>query len=134
MDAESESTKPDVNDHTMDVVEEDLNIEKRDVERGRVRIHSRVEEIPYEEQVDVREDVVSVERIPMDIELDTPPEPRQEGDVTVLPVIEEVVVVTKRYRLVEEIRISKRSETHTETVRTSLKRQDVDITADGEIE
>ena len=127
------SNNEDRDGHTFDVVQEEVKIRKHAVERGRVRIHTRVEEVPYEETVEVREDVISIERVPVGIELDSPPEPRQEGDVTILPVIEEVIVVSKRYRVVEEIRIARHREIHEEIVGTTIKQQQVDIETEGDV-
>jgi stress response protein YsnF len=49
---------------TIPVVEEDLAIGKHEVERGHVRIYSRVTEQPVEEAVRLREEKVTVERRP----------------------------------------------------------------------
>jgi hypothetical protein len=46
-----------------------------------------------------------VERVPVNRLIDTEPQTRQEGDVTVIPIVEEVLVVEKRLLLKEEIRI-----------------------------
>ena len=51
---------------TIPVVEEDISIGKREVERGHVRIYSRVTERPVEESVRLREEKVTVERRPVD--------------------------------------------------------------------
>src|SRR5919201_2248438 len=51
---------------TIPVVEEDIDIGKREVERGHVRIYSRVKEQPVEESVRLREEKVTVERRPAD--------------------------------------------------------------------
>lgn len=51
---------------------------------------------------------VDIERIPVNRIIDGPMHPRQEGDVTVVPVIEEVVTVQKRLLLREEVRITRR--------------------------
>ncbi len=48
------------------VVEEELQVGKREVERGGVRVESRVSERPVEEQVHLREEHVHVERRPVD--------------------------------------------------------------------
>ncbi|AIE84109.1 DUF2382 domain-containing protein [Fimbriimonas ginsengisoli] len=50
---------------------------------------------------------VEIERVPMDEILDTAPEVRQEGDVTIIPVVEEFLVVQRKLRLKEEIRVTK---------------------------
>jgi stress response protein YsnF len=49
---------------------------------------------------------------------------RQEGDTTVIPVVEEVVVVEKRLRLVEAVRISKRQAIRHEPQSITLRRQE----------
>jgi len=51
---------------------------------------------------------VNVERIPVNRFVETPMEVRQEGDVTIIPVIEEVVTMQKRLMLKEEVRITRR--------------------------
>ena len=48
------------------MVEEDISISTREVERGHVRIYSRVTEHPVEEAVRLREEKVTVERRPVD--------------------------------------------------------------------
>ena len=50
-------------------------------------------------------DDVSVERVPVNRIVDSPPETRQEGEITIIPVIEEVITVEKRLLLREEVRI-----------------------------
>ncbi len=58
-------------------------------------------------------DDVSVERVPVNRIVDAVPETRQEGDVTIIPVIEEVITVEKRLLLREEVRIRRsRTEVH----------------------
>ena len=47
------------------MAEEELHVGKRDVNRGRVRIHSHVVEKPVEEQVTLRHETVDVERRPV---------------------------------------------------------------------
>jgi hypothetical protein len=56
---------------------------------------------------------VSVERVPVNRIVDALPETRQEGEITVIPVIEEVITVEKRLLLREEVRIRRsRTEVH----------------------
>lgn len=51
---------------------------------------------------------VEVERIPMNRFIDGPVETRQEGDLTIVPVVEEVLEVRKRLLLKEEVHIRRR--------------------------
>ena len=117
---------------TVPVVEEDIAIGKREVERGHVRIASQVTEQPVEESVRLREEKVTVERRPAD-------RPATEADFAAAgkDVIEmtekaEEPVVTKRVRVVEEVVVHKDVTEHTETVRGTERRTDVDVQREPE--
>ena len=53
---------------------------------------------------------VDVKRIAVNRVVDTKPETRHDGDTIVVPVVEEIVVVTRRYRIVEELHVRRHSE------------------------
>ena len=92
---------------------EQLDVRMRRVETGRVRVTKRVE--THEEQVDLPtvRDTVTVERVPIEQFVHAVPAVRHEGDVTIIPVIEEVLVVEKRLMLLEEVRLTvRRTVTH----------------------
>ena len=95
------------------IVAEELSVGKRSVVTGGVRLTKRVSE--REETVDeplLRTDV-HVERISINQMVAEAPQPRYEGDVYVVPVLEEVLIVEKRLMLKEEIRIQRtQTETH----------------------
>lgn len=99
-----------------------------EVDRGRVLIDKTVELVPHEAQVEVGNDRVDVDRVAVDVEVDTPPEIRQEGETLIVPVVEEVLVVTKRYRIIEEVRVTKHRDITTETFHEDLKRERVTVT------
>ncbi len=95
------------------VIQEQATIKKRVVETGKVRISKRVRE--YEEMVDVPhfQEEVKVERVPVDQFVEEAPAVRTEGDVTIVPVLEERYVLEKKLVLVEELHIRKeRKESH----------------------
>ena len=75
----------------------------------------------------VATETVEVERVPLDRWVEGPVPVRQEGDTTIITLLEEVVVVEKRLRATEEVRITKRQEVerHAETV--SLRREEAVI-------
>ena len=54
------------NDDVVQVAEEELQVGKRDVGRGSVRVRSYVTERPVEEQVELRQERVTIERRPVD--------------------------------------------------------------------
>jgi uncharacterized protein (TIGR02271 family) len=109
------------------VVEEQLQVGKREVERGGVRVETRVTETPVEEQVNLREEHVHVERRPVDYTFHgSEMEAFKEAQVEIREAYEEMVV-NKKTRVVEEVVVGKDVEQHTETVRETLRRTDVDI-------
>lgn len=112
---------------TLPVHAEVLEPHVHDVPQGRVLIHKRVETQPVEEEIELEHEVVDVERVPIGEDIPEIPPVRQEGDTTVVPVVEEILVVEKRLRLVEEVRITKRSQVVTETIRDELRRETIDI-------
>jgi uncharacterized protein (TIGR02271 family) len=112
---------------TIPVVEEELTVGKREVERGRVRIHTYIEERPVAEEVHLRQERVHVERHPVD-------RPATEADLAGLrnETIEltetaEEAVVNRRARVVEEVTVHTNVEDHTETVQETVRRTHVDV-------
>lgn len=89
------------------LIEEHLVTGKRRIETGRVRVRTVVDE----EQQIVRErlsrDNVEVERVTMDVEVDEVPPVREEDGVTIVPVVREMLVVTKKLILTEEVRLKR---------------------------
>ena len=109
------------------VVREQVHVTRREVERGGVRVHKRVEEREeVVEQPTYREEV-TVERVTLGQPIADVVAPRQEGDTLIIPVLEEMLVVEKRLVLKEEIRITKRRITETEQARVLLREEHVDI-------
>jgi uncharacterized protein (TIGR02271 family) len=120
---------------TFEVVEEEVNVGKRQVERGGVRVHTRVEEVPVEEQVQLREERVNVQRRPVDRPASAADiQSFKEGTFEVTATAEEPVV-EKRARVVEEVVIDKDVQERTQTVRDTVRRKDVEVeqvdTGDG---
>ena len=99
------------------MVEEDISVSKREVERGHVRIYSRVTEHPVEEAVRLREEKVTVERRPVDRPATEADFAAAGKDVIEMTETTEEPVVSKRARVVEEVVIQKEVTEHTETVR-----------------
>lgn len=90
---------------TVPVAREELEVGKRAVETARVRIRKlvRSREATVDERL-LREEV-DVQRVPVNRVIDAPVEPHYEGDVLVVPVMEERLVVEKRLVLAEELRV-----------------------------
>jgi stress response protein YsnF len=103
------------------VVREEVQVEKQVVDTGRgVRIHKTVAEHPCHIDERLLRDDVEVSHVPVDriVPLDAAPATRYEGDTLVVPILEEVLVVERRVRIKEELRITRtrREERHAETV------------------
>jgi len=90
------------------VVEERPVVRKRRRVTGAVRVRTKVREDTEVVDRPVTVEEVEVERVPVDRWVDQPAEVREEGEVTVIPVHAEVLVVEKRLKLVEEIRVRRR--------------------------
>src|SRR3954470_8398789 len=90
-----------VEEMVVPVVEETAVVYKERVVTEKVRLHKRVHEDQEVLDIPVQAEAIEVERVPVDRWIDGPAAVRHEGDTTVYPVVEEVLVVEKRLRLVE---------------------------------
>ena len=109
------------------IVEEELRVGKREVEKGGVRIHTYMEEKPVQEKVEVREENVYVERRPVDRAVDPSTiDAFQERTYEVRERAEQVVT-EKQAHVVEEVVVGKKVDTHTETVTDTVRRTRVDV-------
>jgi uncharacterized protein (TIGR02271 family) len=121
----------DDSDRVIPVVEEEIDVSKRQVEKGGVRVTSHIEERPVEEQVNLREERVHVERRPVDRPVtDADASAFQETSFEMRETAEEPVV-RKRARVVEEVIIDRDVTERTETVRDTVRRTDVDVEQTG---
>jgi uncharacterized protein (TIGR02271 family) len=109
------------------VVEEELHVGTRQVQRGGVRLYTRVTERPVEETVRLRDETVHVERHPVN-------RPATEADVAAatertveVTETDEEAVARKQARVVEEVVVRKDVEEHTETVRDTVRRTEVEV-------
>ena len=109
------------------VVEEDISMGKREVERGHVRIFSQVTEQQVEESVRLREEKVTVERRPVDRPATDADFAAAGKEVIEMTETAEEPVVSKRAGVVEEVVVHKDVTEHTETVRGTQRRTDVDV-------
>lgn len=109
------------------VTEERLSIDRRVVDHGAVRVHKHVTESKASVDLPVTRERVHLERVPIGRVLDALPSVRQEGNVTVIPVVEERLVTRKQLVLVEEIRLTRDRESSTATEEVSLRRESVRI-------
>ncbi len=114
-------------EQTLNVVEEELAVGKRQVQSGGVRVYTRVTETPVEASVNLREEHVTIERHAVN-------RPASESDFTAfkegtIEVTEtaEVPVVAKEARIVEEVVVGKATTERTETIHDTVRRTDVEV-------
>lgn len=112
---------------SLPVIEEELQVGKRTVETGGVRLRSRIVETPVEEHLRLREEHVHVERNPVNRDATAADfDNFREGTIE-LTEHAEVPVVAKEVRVVEEVRLEKEVEERQEVIRDTLRSTDVEV-------
>ena len=119
-----------VQEERIPIVEEQLRVGKREVERGGARVRSYVEERPVTEQVNLREEHVSVERRPVD-------QPVSSGELGSEGLLQdreiemretsEEAVIGKEARVKEEVIVQKTADQHTEQVSDTVRNTQVEV-------
>jgi stress response protein YsnF len=114
-------------DRTIPVIEENIEVGKKEVTTGGVNLRSRIIEKPIEKNLRLREEHVHVDRK----NVDRPASKRdmdtfKEGETKIVERAE-VPLVNKEARVVEEVRVGKETTSHDETVRDTVRRTDVDV-------
>jgi uncharacterized protein (TIGR02271 family) len=106
------------------LVEERAVILKRKKLTGGLRVRTVVRE--NEEVIDqpLTTDKIEVERVPVNRWVEAPVPIRQEGETTIITLLEEVVVVEKRLRATEEVRITRRRTTRQAAQHVTLRREE----------
>ena len=109
---------------TLPVIEERAVITKHKKLTGGVRVRTVVHE--DEEIIDepLGTEQVEVQRVSLARWVEAPIPVRQEGDTTIITLHEEVLVVEKRLRVVEEVRLTKRRATSNTSQRVTLRREE----------
>lgn len=109
---------------TIPLAAETLTVDKRLVTRGRVVIHKQV--VTHNAVVDepLEQEQVEITRVPVNKLVEAAEPPRSEGDTTVIPLYEEVLVVEKRLLLTEELHVSKRRSEYRKPQEVVLRREE----------
>ncbi len=115
-------------DMVIPIIEEEIRVGKRDVEGGGVRVSTRVEEVPVNEQVTLRDEDVHVERRRVDQAIDPAAVDAlfQEGTIEVRE-HDEQAIVSKEAHIVEEVVINKDRQERSETIQDTVQRTAVDV-------
>ena len=125
--ASDRSQVADEQNSTIERVEENLQVGKREIEKGGVRVHSRIIERPIEENIRLREEHVQLERNSVDRQVSSSELLNFKEQGIKLTERAEVPVVSKEERVVEEIKVSKDVEEREETIRDNVRHTEIDI-------
>jgi uncharacterized protein (TIGR02271 family) len=116
------------NSFTLPVVEETVHVEKKTTETGKVKISKTVKVDTETVNLLQVQDEVQIERIPINEFVQTPPPPlRYEGNIIIIPVLQEVMVTEKRLLLIEEVRITKRKVESKESQEVALRKEELKV-------
>lgn len=108
------------------LAEEQIEVGKRTVERGGVRVRARVVEMPIEELIRLRDETVTVERREVSPDRAATEADFQDRTIEVTET-DEVPVVSKTARVTGEVVIRKDVDERTETVSDTVRRTEVDV-------
>jgi uncharacterized protein (TIGR02271 family) len=111
--------RPDV----LQVAEETVSIEKRVHLTGTVRVRTETETVQELASVVLERQDIEIERMAFNREISEAPPVRTEGDVTIIPIVEEIVVVEKRLILKEELHVRRRVTSEKQDIPVTLRRQ-----------
>lgn len=118
-----------VEEEHIPIVNEELRVGKREVERGGARVHSYVRETPVHEQVNLREEHVEIERRPVSGEYSRTGlagDVFQEREIEMTEHAEEAVI-KKEARVQEELVLRKTAEEHVESIDDTVRHTEVDV-------
>lgn len=112
---------------TVPVVAEEVRVRTQRTTTGRVRVRKIVHREEQTIDEPILQERVDVERVAIDRWVDEAPPIRHEGRTLVVPVVEEVLVVEKRLRLREEVRLTWRCEEEREPQHLVVRREEVRV-------
>jgi uncharacterized protein (TIGR02271 family) len=109
------------------VIHERVEIGKREVETGRLRVQKRVSEEEQTVDEPLMADEIIIERVPINRFVEEPTPARMEGETTVVPLFEERIVLQKRLVLREEVRITRRRVERRAPQIVTVRREEVTV-------
>lgn len=115
-----------VDENVIEVIEEELQVGKEMVERGRMRIYNVVTEREVTEDVVLRDETIHVQRRPVTRRVPVNPNLFQAKSFEMVE-MDEIAKVAKSAVVVEEVYLGKEVDERVETIKETLRRQDVEI-------
>ena len=111
--------------------EEQVNIHKREVESGAVRLRKVVKTETVNQPVELKREEIVVERTSVNDPNAIPADAFQEGEVTV-PLKREEAVVEKTAHVTGEVKVRKTAETDTQNVQETVRKEDLKVENEGQ--
>jgi uncharacterized protein (TIGR02271 family) len=125
--APDETTLEVAHEAVLRLLVEELSVDKRRVETGRLRVRRMTQERIENVDIDVEHVETEFDRVPIGRFVDERPVMRETEDTIVIPVVEEVVVVERRLLLKEEIHVRKTRHVERRSEQVTLRSQDVEV-------
>lgn len=119
-------TRAEAGEQVIPIVQEELAVGKRQVNRGGVRVYSHVVETPVTENISLHDERIVVERRPVN-RAASESDFSTGSDVVELTATGEEAVVGKRSRVVEEVTVGKAGTDRTEQINDSVRHTEVDV-------
>jgi stress response protein YsnF len=112
--------------------EELLHVDKRRVPTGRVRVHTKADVANQLVSQELKAEQLDVCRVPINSYVEEAPSIRTEGDVTIIPILEEVLVVETKLLLKEELRVRRVVTTETVSATIPVRKQRLVVESDAD--
>jgi uncharacterized protein (TIGR02271 family) len=112
---------------TLPIYEEQLRVDKQGHEIGEIVIRKVIEEVPTQAEVDAIHEELDVEHVSVDEVVTQRREPWREGNVLVVPVYEEQMIVVRQLVMREQLRITLNQVTEKHVLADTLKREHVTV-------
>ncbi|GLC62002.1 hypothetical protein PLESTB_001828800 [Pleodorina starrii] len=110
-------------EQTVPLMEEQLTVTKRKRVTDRVRVSTITETVDSLVPVDFSDVEIDVVRVPIERDIDVVPDIVTEGDLTIIPVVEERIVITRQLVLREEIHVRRTERRETSDIPVTIRRQ-----------
>ena len=121
------AVEDEVNESVIRLAAETLNVGKRVVETGRVRVRRTTTERVEKVRVPLAVETVEIRRVPVGKPIKRKPRVRETANEIIIPVVEEVLVVERRLVLKEELHIRKVHSTENHVEQVTLRQQKVTV-------
>lgn len=113
------------------MIEERARIDKKTVEQSVVAISTTIKHSHEVLTETLRHHEIDIRRVPVDRTVKEMPDVRQEGDVTVIPIVEERAVLVKHLVLVEELHVRRKAVEQIVRVPATVRATEVSVERHG---